>query len=198
MKNKEDIFRLMGSSNHSDIERAKNDYYSTPKVAVEKLISQLEKLNITLPNLIVEPSVGSGNIANSFLEKGHNILAYDIVNRGFPNTNVCDWLEVNERPEEDLAIVANFPFYDINKHTIHSLQLLKDGEYLIELAKIQFLETKGRKMIFEKFPPKYVLVFSERIKCLANDIDDHKQSAICFCWFIFQKGFTGLPQICWI
>lgn len=198
MNTKEDVYKLMGASNHSLTKRAEEDYYSTPLIAVEKLLLELDKLKIKLPNIIIEPSVGDGAIAYPFSKKGHTIMAFDIVDRGFPNTNVFDWLKVSRPNVDNLAVVANFPYKDIQKHTEHSLSILKDGEYLISLAKIQFLEGKARREMFDKFPPKYVLVFSERIKCLANGVDNGSSSAICFCWYIFEKGYNGMPMIDWI
>ena len=198
MNTKEDIYRILGSSNHSESERVKDDFYATPKIALDKLFLELEKLKINLPKIIIEPSVGIGSIAIPFCEKGYSIIGFDIIDRGFPNTNVADWLTVSRPDIDNLAIVANFPYNKIQEHTEHSLSLLKDGEYLIELAKIQFLEGKARREMFNKNPPKYVLVFSERIKCLANGENTGGSSAICFCWYIFQKGFKGMPQVDWL
>lgn len=198
MNTKEDIYRILGSSNHSESERVKDDFYATPKIAVDKLFLELEKLKINLPKIIIEPSVGTGSIAFPFLEKGYSIIGFDIIDRGFPNTNIADWLTVSRPEIDNLAIVANFPYNKIQEHTEHSLSVLKDGEYLIELAKIQFLEGKARREMFNKNPPKYVLVFSERIKCLANGENTGGSSAICFCWYIFQKGFKGMPQVDWL
>lgn len=198
MNSKEDVYRILGSSNHSLSERATDDFYSTPKEAVDALLGWISSHDIALPHSIIEPSVGSGSIANELIPLGHKIYGFDIVNRGFENTIICDWLNVNELPQEEVAIVANFPYKVIQQHTEHSMNLLRDGEYLIQLAKIQFLEGKSRRSMFEQFPPKYVLVFSQRIKCLANGNDTIGSSAICFCWYIFQKGFRGLPQIDWI
>lgn len=198
MNTKEDIYRILGSSNHSESERVKDDFYATPKIALDKLFLELEKLKINLPKIIIEPSVGTGSIAIPFCEKGYSIIGFDIIDRGFPNTNVADWLTVSRPDIDNLAIVANFPYNKIQDHTEHSLSVLKDGEYLIELAKIQFLEGKARREMFNKNPPKYVLVFSERIKCLANGENTGGSSAICFCWYIFQKGFKGMPQVDWL
>lgn len=198
MKSKEDIYRILGSSNHSKNERIKDDFYATPKIAVDKLFLELEKLNIKLPKTIIEPSVGIGSIAYPFCEKGYFVMGFDITDRGFPNTNIVDWLTVSRPDIDNLAIVANFPYNKIQEHTEHSLSLLKNGEYLIELAKIQFLEGKSRRKMFDKNPPKYVLVFSERIRCLTNGKQPTESGAICFCWYIFQKGFKDYPRIGWI
>ena len=154
--------------------------------------------NLIKPKIIIEPSVGTGSIAYPFCEKGYSVIGFDIIDRGFPNTNIADWLTVSRPNIDNLAIVANFPYNKIQNHTEHSLSVLKDGEYLIELAKIQFLEGKARREMFNKNPPKYVLVFSERIKCLANGKNVGGSSAICFCWYIFQKGFKGMPQVDWL
>ena len=194
---KDKIFKCLGSSNHSVLERAENDYYSTPKIAVDKLLTKLAELNITLPHDIIEPSVGDGAIAKCL--PNHNIIGYDIIDRGYPGTIIQVFLSVDNRPNNPIAIVANFPYKDIMEHTIHSMKLLKDGEYLISLAKIQFLESKARKKMFEKYPPKYVLVFSERIGCFKDGIVSKNISkAICYCWYIFQKGFNSHPTIYWI
>ena len=198
MNTKEDIYRILGSSNHSESERVKDDFYATPKIALDKLFLELEKLKINLPKIIIEPSVGTGSIAIPFCKKGYSIIGFDIIDRGFPNTNIADWLTVSRPEIDNLAIIANFPYNKIQEHTEHSLSILKDGEYLIELAKIQFLEGKARRKMFDKNPPKYVLVFSERIKCLANGENTGGSSAICFCWYIFQKGFKGMPQVDWL
>ena len=198
MNTKEDIYRILGSSNHSESERVKDDFYATPKIALDKLFLELEKLKINLPKIIIEPSVGTGSIAIPFCKKGYSVIGFDIIDRGFPNTNIADWLTVSRPEIDNLAIIANFPYNKIQEHTEHSLSILKDGEYLIELAKIQFLEGKARRKMFDKNPPKYVLVFSERIKCLANGENTGGSSAICFCWYIFQKGFKGMPQVDWL
>lgn len=192
------VFTLLGSSNHYG-ERQEEDFYSTPEIAVKKLINKLEELQIPIADNIIEPSVGKGNILIPFLEKyGKKYLAYDIVDRGFPNTIVQDWMSVKELPPSSI-IVANFPYKFITDHTIHSLNLLRNGEYLISLAKIQFLETKKRyENLLKDNPPKYVMVFVERINCPKDGIDTGTSSALCYCWYIWQKGFKGNPEIIWL
>ena len=99
---------------------------------------------------------------------------------------------IKDHSDYDIQDMRTHEFEFINSKGMGSkkvdIALLKDGEYLIELAKIQFLEGKARREMFDKNPPKYVLVFSERIKCLANGENTGGSSAICFCWYIFQKN----------
>lgn len=65
--------------------------------------------------------------------------------------------------------------------------------------KIQFLEGQARKKLFEKYPPKYVYVNSKRQLCAMNGkFEKYNATAICYCWFIWEKGWKGEPVIRWI
>ena len=198
---KDKIFKCLGSTNHlkEGEERASRDFYATPQDAVIRLLDKLKELNIELPNNIIEPSVGNGNIANILTENGYTITAFDIVDRGYPGTIVKDFLTLDTRPEEPIAIIANFPYKDIVQHVEKSLSLLNKGEYLICLTKIQFLESKKRyESIFKLNPPKYCFVFVKRVTCLKNNKEQDESGAVCYTWSVFEKGFKGAPSIYWI
>lgn len=70
--------------------------------------------------------------------------------------------------------------------------------------KLQFLEGKKRKEMFDKYPPKYVYVFSERQRCAMNgDFNKYinnggTHGAVAYCWYVWEKGFSGEPIIRWI
>ena len=84
------------------------------------------------------------------------------------------------------------------EHIKHGLDLLNNGEYSIHLLKIQFLEGQKRRKFFEEYPPKFIFVFSERQNCYKNNIEIGSSSAICYCWYVWEKGFKGNPTIDWI
>lgn len=197
MLNEKKVFSILGSSNHSLKEREENDFYATDPKAVSSLIKKLDDYNIVLPDTIIEPAVGTGNIAKPFKEIGKTIIPYDIVDRGYPGTIVNDFLKVDNL-QDNKCIITNPPYKYAKDFVEHSLDLINDGEYLINLLKIQFLEGKARRELFAKYPPKYVWVFSERIGCYKNNEPLENSSAICYCWYIWQKGFSGRPEIDWI
>ena len=96
-------------------------------------------------------------------------------------------------------ILTNPPYKYAEKFVEHALDIQAEGYYTIMFLKIQFLEGQARKKLFEKYPPKYVYVNSARQLCAMNgEFDKYKATAICYCWFIWQKGFTGEPVIRWI
>jgi hypothetical protein len=80
-----------------------------------------------------------------------------------------------------------------------ALEVVKDGQYVIMFLKIQFLEGKERRKLFDKFPPKYVYVNSARQICYLNgDMSKKMSSATCYCWYVWEKGWKGEPIIRWI
>lgn len=68
--------------------------------------------------------------------------------------------------------------------------------------KIQFLEGKGRRQLFDRKELEIVYVSSSRILCAKNgDFDAVKTgggSAVCYAWFCWKKGYHGDPIIKWI
>lgn len=195
----ENKFKCLGLKASKD--REENDYYSTDPKGVEDLIRMLNENNIIVPHEIVESSVGSGNIAKVFEDKGCHITGYDIVDRGWHDTIVTDYLLVDKLPEccdNGCMIVENTPFKYTQEFVEHGLSLIKDGEYICSLQKIQFLESQDRKVFFGRTPPKFVFVFSKRLNCYKGGDISRKGGMFCFCWFVFQKGYKGDTVVKWI
>lgn len=182
-------------------ERGAQDFYSTDPKATAYLFVVLKRVGLQLPYLCIEPSVGAGHIAKILQRLGHAVYCYDIVDRGFPGTYVCDWKQAVRPTEEPLGVVMNPPYNEALEHLIHTLEMLKDGELCCALLRLQFLETIKRKAFFEKYPMRYLAVFSFRIKCNKNDDKNFmggSHSAVAYAWFIWQKGYKGRPELLWI
>ena len=52
--------------------------------------------------------------------------------------------------------------------------------------------------LFKEYPPKRVYVFVNRVNCGKNGVFGKESSAVCYCWFVWEKGFKGKPTIDWI
>ena len=63
--------------------------------------------------------------------------------------------------------------------------------------KLTFLEGKKRRKFFEEQPPIRVWVTSSRISCYLNGNKCENSGAVCYAWFVWQKGYKGYPQIRW-
>lgn len=69
------------------------------------------------------------------------------------------------------------------------------------LLKIQTLEGANRYLkIYKENPPIRVYVFVRRLNCAKNgDFTTYAtNSAICYAWFVWQKGYKGKPFIDWL
>lgn len=191
------VYTQIGASNHVSEHRQKDDFYSTDPQAVEVLIHKLIELGVDIPHNIIETSVGMGHIANVFEEHGYTVHGYDIVDRGYPNTIVQDFLTVDKIDIDNKMFVQNPPYKMALDFVKKSLDLCNDGEYVCALLKIQFLESMNRYEFFKEFPPKYVSVFSARTQCLKDGKKYESSSAMCYAWFIWQKGYLDFPKITW-
>ena len=91
------------------------------------------------------------------------IVGIDIVDRGYPDTIVHDFLtyETNKKFNN---IITNPPFFLAKEFVEKGMKLLSDNGKMAMFLKIQFLESEKRRDLFKKYPPKYIYVFSKRIK----------------------------------
>lgn len=82
----------------------------------------------------------------------------------------------------------------------HALDISSDGCKVAMFLKIQFLEGKARRDLFEKYPPKTVYVSSSRLRCAMNgDFEKYaKSTAVCYAWYVWVKGYTSDTVIKWI
>ena len=66
-----------------DAKRHPDDFYVTEPRAVIELMEALESLKIGLPPIVVDSSVGSGIIADAVQLYGHDVIGYDVEDRGW-------------------------------------------------------------------------------------------------------------------
>lgn len=79
------------------------------------------------------------------------------------------------------------------------MSILQQGNKLFMFLKIQFLESKSRKEIFKKYPPKYIYCYSERQQCSMNaDFENLKATTQFYAWYVWEKGFVGDTVLRWI
>lgn len=188
--------RTLAASNHGSEEREKDDFYATEPKAIELLLEK-ESFNKN----IWESANGKGHLSNVLIDNGYNVFKSDIVNRNNDNeTKIIDFLKTNERPfKESFDIVTNPPYKIALDFCKKGLELLQNGERMAMFLKIQFLEGQERYKFFKENPPKKIYVASKRLNCAKNgDFETYKSSAVCYAWFIWEKGFKGNPEIDWI
>lgn len=200
--NSKTTFAQLGASNHSEGEREVNDFYATDPNSLEIFLKALERDNFKLHNNIWECACGQGHLSKVLESKGYNVLSTDLINRGYGIVDdSTDFIngKYYTHTKYDGDILTNPPYKYAKEFVETALNKISYGNYVIMFLKIQFLEGKERRKLFDEYPPKYVYVNSARQTCYINgDMSKKMSSASCYCWFIWEKEFTGEPIIRWI
>lgn len=192
--NSRTTFATLGASSHSNHEREVNDYYATDPDAINRLLAVT---TLNKEKEIWECACGEGHLAKRLMDFGYKVKSTDLIDRGFGFGNV-DFLKVNETPEYDGTILTNPPYSKALEFCQKALSLVSKGNKVYMFLRIQFLETTKRGDWFKsgKSGLKTVYVFDKRIGCWMNG-KPNGSSATAYCWFEFEKGFTGDAIIRW-
>ena len=195
--NKKTTFITLGASNHSEKPKEINDFYATDPNALEIFLDRLKEDGVKLHNYIWECACGEGHLSKVLENRGYKVWSTDLVDRGYGKGNT-DFLK-SLKDEWVGDILTNPPYKYAKQFVEKALEITRSGCYTIMFLKIQFLEGQARKELFKKYPPKYVYINSARQMCAMNgEFEKYNATAICYCWFIWEKGFNGEPTIRWI
>lgn len=190
--NKNSIFTPLASSSHSEKKRQTEDFYATEPKAVELLLE-----NETFSKNIWEPACGQGHISKVLKHHGYNVKSTDLIYRNYGVGGV-DFLSIDNL-EYNGNIITNPPYKYAKEFVLKSLQIIHQYCKVAMFLKIQFLESKDRKYLFQNFPPIKIYVASSRLICAKNaEFKKIKSSAVCYAWFVWEKGIYKKPVIDWI
>lgn len=190
--NTQSVMATLNASSHSANDRANYDYYATPAKAVECLL-ELESFS----SKIWEPAAGELHISNVLKQNGYEVYSTDIIDRtngglvekDFLSSSTGDW-------EGD--IITNPPFAIATDFIEKALEIVPENSKIAFFLRVQFLEGVRRRKLFEHSPPVRVWVSSRTLRCAKNgDFASATGNASTYCWFIWQKGFKGKPELGW-
>ena len=194
--NRKSIYTTLGASNHTEKERETNDYYATDPVAVKVL---LEEGNVKLSPVVWECACGEGHLSEELKKHGYIVHSTDLIDRGYGAGGV-DFLQWQGTFHGD--IITNPPYSMAEQFVRHALDIIDDGRKVFMFLKIQFLEGKSRRKLFDLKELKTVYVSSSRILCAKNAqfeaVKAGGGSAVAYAWYEWEKGFNGDPVIKWI
>lgn len=217
--NKASTFKCLGASNHADHERQEYDYYATDPISAELLL----EVEPDLDN-IWECAVGEKHLANVFEKAGKLGRMSDIINRtDDERIEIIDFLAkpkglLAKQETWDGDIVTNPPYAYALDFVKRALELVSEGRKVCMFLKLTFCEGKERKQFFLQNPPKTIYVSSSRITCAMNGefykpkmkdgkevigsdgkpVMEKQSSAVCYAWFVWEKGYKGDTILKWI
>lgn len=94
--------------------------------------------------------------------------------------------------------------YHVSVGGLDSMELLEDDGQMAMFLKIQFLEGAKRKELFDKYPPKYIYVFRNRMATWNSGLEKDPKTGkrwattMCHAWFVWEKGSTSEPVVRWL
>lgn len=96
--------------------------------------------------------------------------------------------------------MTNPPYGKAQEFVAHAMEIIDPGHKVAMFLKIQFLEGKARRELFKKYPPRVVYVSSSRLHCAMNGDFARfaKSNAVCYAWYVWEKGYTGETVLRWI
>lgn len=111
-----------------------------------------------------------------------------------------DFLQCHDSFDGD--IITNPPYKYAKEFVEHALSLIPTGRKVFMFLKLQFLEGKARRALFDTGVLKTLYVSTSRILCAKNGdfkyMREHGGSAVAYGWYEFEKGYKGKPVIEWI
>lgn len=194
--NKNSVFKTLGASNHTEKEREQDDFYATSPIAIDVLLNDG---GVKLSPKVYECACGQGHLSKRLKEYGYEVYSTDLVYRGYGLGGI-DFLKQNEIWDGD--IITNPPYKYSLAFIEHALSIIPNGRRVFMFLKLQFLEGKARRRLFDTGCLRAVYVSSSRILCAKNaDFDGMRAgggSAVAYAWFEFEKGYKGDTVIKWI
>lgn len=150
---------------------------------------------------IWEPANGFGRISKVLESKGHRIFTSDIFRWHSSTQAVHSFMDSKRLPFKDGDIITNPPFVKAADFVKTAMRLLRPGAKLAMILRLQFLEgIKRHAEVYAKYPPRTIYIFSYRLPRMHRFKFKGKKgtSALAFAWFVWEKGFTGRPEVVWI
>lgn len=173
--------------------RQLNNFYATHPSCTADILREEEFYKDVL-----EPFCGVGSMSEVIKQHGHNVLSYDIVDRGYGL--VGDFYQV-DFPRRKYDIITNPPYDNVIDVVLRCLDICK--EKVAVLMPLRYLSSGSRyKELYNKYPPVRVYVYQERI-CIAKNADFEKYNDAganmeIYAWYIWERGFKGATELKWI
>ena len=173
--------------------RPADDFYPTPAEITQGLLS-VEKFD----GPIWEPACGDGSMGSVINAAGYEVVATDLVDRGYGMAGVDFLFEQQTRAPN---IVTNPPYKLAEEFIVHAVKLA--SRKVAIFGRLGLLEGQARRAIWDTTPFARVWVFSRRIAFTKAGEQPYgskggKGGMIASAWYVWDCDHVGCPQLGWI
>ena len=188
------VLSILDASNHSLKEREINDYYATEPKAAELLL----EVEDFAPN-IWECACGECHLSKVIEAHGYNFKSTELNYRDGGMSETFEFLAESKSNSWNGSIITNPPYKYAYEFVEKALDTVTTGNKVAMFLKLQFLEGKKRRKLFDNTPPQTIYVSSSRLLCAKNgDFESTTSSAVAYAWYVWQKGYKGNTIVKWI
>lgn len=187
------------------IPRADHDFYPTPPEAVRALLS-VESFD----GPVWEPACGDGAIARELLHHGHDVVATDLVDRGYGEPG-CDFLSpftvsrIMIEHAEIRHIITNPPYSYLpgigDKFVGQSLKITKStGGKVAMMLNLASLASRFRTAKWRNDPPARIHVMDDLV-CWPNGNASGAGLSIVqqrYCWVVWSPDRLDGTRLTWL
>lgn len=159
--------------------RKKQDCYLTPRDVTDALFAFWKPQQ----HVVAEPACGNGAMARVIEEYGYDVVASDLVDRGYGEVGV-NFLETKEL--SSTCLITNPPF-NLAEEFIHHAFALGVTEMALVL-KSTFWHAKRRKVLFDRHRPSLILPLLWR-----PDFEDLGRPTMEISWFVWDERSGPKP-----
>jgi hypothetical protein len=170
--------------------RSQYDFYPTPAYVTRALLEREE-----FTGTVWECASGNGAMSRVLEEELPHckVVSSTIEEKGYGEGGV-DFLRTFRTVD---AIITNPPFCLAQEFVEHALECATSKVAMF--LRVTFLEGVRRYYLYQRTPPETVYVFSRRVNfdegCPQEEEQHKKNPVICFCWYVWRKGYVGKPQL---
>jgi hypothetical protein len=181
------------------------DYFPTPPWAARALCEHLDSWGRIDTATCWEPACGDGHMAATLAETFASVAGSDVHDYGAARQDaVHDFLFPVDPPFAGSWtggapdwIITNPPFRLAEAFALRALELAGEGVAL--LVRTSFLEGIGRhERLFARFPPEWILQFTERVPMVKGRLDGEASTATAYCWIVWcqpcPSGTSRAPR----
>jgi len=165
-------------------DRNKSDYYPTPYSMTEQLL-EVETFE---QGLILEPACGEADAISKVLDKKHKVLSTDIIYGD-------DFLDSTTQYD---YVITNPP-YKLADEFIEKAREVATNKFAM-LLRTNFLSgvTRFKEDRFRELKNVYIFTRMPDLNAELRDDGKYPTAMIVYAWMVWEKGYTGKPNISWI
>ncbi|HET8996154.1 MAG TPA: hypothetical protein VFN42_05755 [Acetobacteraceae bacterium] len=189
----------------SGYERESRDFYRTPAWVTAALLR-----HVTLRGPVWEPCCGDGAMATVLADHGHQVVASDIVDRGYGRPGV-DFFTCQRFPTGCAAMVTNPPYGEAGpeqqamgftraimpRFVRHALDLTQQANgQLALLVRLQWSAGKNAANLISSGPLDAMVVLTKRIRWFdMGPKTNNGQHHHCWLFWDYQRNSACPPRI---